>query len=294
MIKRWARLRGRADDPFLPSDCGMEDEEPEEEPMGSLEEEEGEFVYYYFVPPKRQHDPNPAETLTVARTLNLYHRLSHGTCVIAPRNKPAFCKVMFMPFRSMSTEELQGWEKLVCFFLHRTNFVEPVKNNGPHMGGVMWADGWRKSLKKGESFGRYCSVARLAAMIQKCQYSASDKAASFREAKNWIATHLQEMAPGIFDKYHEVLVNNHLPSMAAMEYHTPYEALDFASFFTFTMYNFHNKDHMDTDANTWTLVCWIPIFNPQTSSETDPILADEGFDMMGVSSLSGIFRFIWI
>jgi len=112
-------------------------------------------------------------------------------------------------------------------------------------------------------------------------HNAADKAASFREANNWIATQLQEMAPGIFDKYREVLLNGNLPSLASMEYHTPYEALDFASFLTFTMYNFHNKDHVDTDANTWTLVCWIPIFNPQTSTENDPILADEGFDMMG-------------
>ncbi|KNZ47827.1 hypothetical protein VP01_6105g1, partial [Puccinia sorghi] len=105
---------------------------------------------------------------------------------------------------------------------------------------------WRKSSKR--------------ALIEIFQYNPEDKAASFREANNWIATHLEELAPGFLEQYHP---------------------LDFASFLTFIMYNFHNEDHVDTDANTWTLVCWIPIFNPLTSTETDPILADNFFDMIG-------------
>jgi hypothetical protein len=38
---------------------------------------------------------------------------------------------------------------------------------------------------------------------------------------------------------------------------------------------------MDQDVNHWTLVVWIPIFDPKTCVEDNPILADEGFDMMG-------------
>ncbi|KNZ55872.1 uncharacterized protein VP01_1375g1 [Puccinia sorghi] len=280
---RWSRYRDQADEPFVSShvDSEPQESENEEEVVETIEQEDGEAIYYYFVPPKLQHDPRPEETLTSSETLKLYHRLSHGTCVIAPQKKPAFCKVKFLPFSSMSPTELQGWEKLVCFFLGRTQFVEPVKNNGPLMGGVMWADGWRKCSKRGEWFGRYCSVARLSAMIQLCLYSAEDEAASFREANDWIATHLEKLAPGVLEKYHQLLLKSQLPSFAHMEYPTPYSPLDFASFFTFTMYNFHNEDHTDKDANTWTLVCWIPIFNPLTSTETDPILADDGFDMIG-------------
>ncbi|KNZ54647.1 hypothetical protein VP01_2892g5 [Puccinia sorghi] len=47
-------------------------------------------------------------------------------------------------------------EQLVCLFLGRTQFVKPVKNNGPLMGGMMRANSWRKSSKKGEWCGRYC------------------------------------------------------------------------------------------------------------------------------------------
>ncbi|KNZ46679.1 hypothetical protein VP01_7055g1, partial [Puccinia sorghi] len=39
----------------------------------------------------------------------------------------------FLPFSSMSPNEL--------------------KNNGPHMAGVMWANSWRKSSTRGEWFG---------------------------------------------------------------------------------------------------------------------------------------------
>jgi len=224
----------------------------------------------------------PTESPPSQDTLRLfYHGLTHGTCVIAPLNEPAFCKVKFIPFSTMNATELRGWEKVVCFFLNQTQYVEPVKNNGPHMGGVMWAGGWRKCSKNGEAFGRYCSVARLVAMIQRCLYNADDEAAAFEEANAWIATQLQDLAPGVFDEYRQVLLDNNLPSWAHMEFPTPYTALDFASFFTFTLYNFFNEDHKDRDANTWTLVCWIPIFNPQNSSEDDPILADGGFDMIG-------------
>jgi hypothetical protein len=66
-----------------------------------------------------------------------------------------------------------------------------------------------------------------------------------------------------------------------MEYPSPYTANDFASFLTFTMFNFYNQPHRDSDVNDWTLVIWIPIFNPQTRTEDDPVLADEGFDKMG-------------
>ncbi|KNZ47334.1 uncharacterized protein VP01_64g10 [Puccinia sorghi] len=129
--------------------------------------------------------------------------------------------------------------KLSQLLSHGTCVIPPLKNNQPHMAGVMWADGWRKSS----------TVAHLSEIIQLCQYNAEDKAASFR-ANNWInATHLQELAPRVLENTSHTL-----------------RPLDF---------------HMDTDANTWTLVCWIPIFNPLTSTEDDPILADNGFDMMG-------------
>ncbi|OAV85005.1 hypothetical protein PTTG_30876, partial [Puccinia triticina 1-1 BBBD Race 1] len=110
-------------------------------------------TFYYFVPPTRQHDPNPSKLLTSQATLKASYRgLSFGTCVIAPRGGPGFCKFQTIPFSEISPDQLQGWEKLVCFFLDQTNYVAPVKNNGPLMGGWMWACGWRKSSKK-EGFG---------------------------------------------------------------------------------------------------------------------------------------------
>jgi hypothetical protein len=66
-----------------------------------------------------------------------------------------------------------------------------------------------------------------------------------------------------------------------MEWPAPYSPTNFASFLTFTMWNFYNQPHMDQDVNNWTLVVWIPIFDPKTRMEDNPILADEGFDMLG-------------
>ncbi|PLW29453.1 hypothetical protein PCANC_27375 [Puccinia coronata f. sp. avenae] len=69
--------------------------------------------------------------------------------------------------------------------------------------------------------------------------------------------------------------------MGQMEWPAPYSPTNFASFLTFTMWNFYNQPHMDQDVNNWTLVVWIPIFDPKTRMEDNPILADEGFDMLG-------------
>ncbi|EFP91998.1 uncharacterized protein PGTG_17829 [Puccinia graminis f. sp. tritici CRL 75-36-700-3] len=225
-------------------------------------------------------DPNPSEVITTQNTLQHYHHLTHGTCIAAPRGGPAFCKVKYVPFASMSPEQIQGWEKLVCHFFDWTNYVEAVKNNGPQMAGDMWADGWRKCSKK-ESFGCYCSVGKLVKMMRRANYNPRDKATSIKEASDFIAIQLQHLAPGVFKSYCKTLISNNLPSMAHMEYPLPYNALDFASFLTFTMYNFHNGPHKDSDVNNWTLVCWILIFNPRTASDNGPILADEGFDMLG-------------
>jgi len=163
--QRWERYREKAAEPFGSS---HQESNQENGSHGNIDVDESvqstkpteptddePAVHYYFVPRKRQHDPNPSERVTSQETLRLYQGLSHGTCVIAPLNQPAFCKVAFMPFSKMNCTKLLGWEKLVCFFLNQTQYVEPMKNNGPHMGGVMWAGGWRKCSKRGEAFGRY-------------------------------------------------------------------------------------------------------------------------------------------
>ncbi|KAA1096611.1 Leucine-zipper-like transcriptional regulator 1 [Puccinia graminis f. sp. tritici] len=290
-IKRWALNKKKASAPLEGSSSinRTEDAETHDAPDSDptinnnkhSQKNQEQHVYFYFVPPHRQFDPNPSEVITTQKTLQHYHHLTHGTCIAAPRGGPAFCKVKYVPFASMSPEQIQGWEKLVCHFFDRTNYVEAVKNNGPQMAGDMWADGWRKCSKK-ESFGRYCSVGKLVKMMRWANYNPRDEATSIKEASDFIAIQLQHLAPGVFESYRETLISNNLPSMAHMEYPLPYDALDFASFLTFTMYNFHNGPHKDSDANNWTLVCWIPIFNPRTASDNDPILADEGFDMLGV------------
>ncbi|EFP93984.2 uncharacterized protein PGTG_19938 [Puccinia graminis f. sp. tritici CRL 75-36-700-3] len=279
-IKRWNRLRHKANSPFVASqDPENPIQSPSSQQLGPLKKK----PFYYFIPPARQHDPEPNVMHTSQETLaSSYKGLDHGTVIIAPRGQEAFCKAKFIPFSSMPSDELLGWEKLVCFFLSRTHYIAPVKNNGPHMGGTMWADGWRKCSKACEAFGRYCSVTRLVAMMRKSNYVAEDEAVAVREANDWISVHLQELAPGVFEDYRATLIKNNLPSMAHMEWPpSSYHALDFASFLTFTMYDFFNETHFDSDANNWTLVCWIPILNPRTSDKDDPILADDGFDMIG-------------
>ncbi|KAA1122050.1 Leucine-zipper-like transcriptional regulator 1 [Puccinia graminis f. sp. tritici] len=198
-IKRWNRLRHKANIPFVAS---QDPENPSQSPSSQQPGPLKKKPFYYFVPPARQHDPEPDVMHTSQETLaSSYKGLDHGTVIIAPQSQEAFCKAKFIPFSSMPSAELLGWEKLVCFFLSRTHYIAPVKNNGPHMGGTMWADGWRKCSKACEAFGRYCSVTRLVAMMRKSNYVAEDEAVAVREANDWISVHLQELAPGVFEDY---------------------------------------------------------------------------------------------
>ncbi|PLW40122.1 hypothetical protein PCASD_07872 [Puccinia coronata f. sp. avenae] len=240
-----------------------------------------EKPHFYYVNPARQHDPLPHEPITKQEHLPLYHRLSFGTVIIAPRNRVAFCKAQWIPFNSMSPDQLNGWEKLVFHLLERCNHVSPVKTNGAQTGGMMWADGWRKSSDPDQSLGRFCCVGKMKKAMERAQYNPVSEAAGIREASDFISLQLQKFAPGVFESCRQLLIDSRFPSMAQMEYPSPYTSDDFASFLTFTMFNFYNQPHKDSDVNDWTLVIWIPIFNPQTRTEDDPVLADEGFDMMG-------------
>jgi hypothetical protein len=181
----------------------------------------------------------------------------------------------------MSPDQLNGWEKLVFHLLERCNHVSPVKTNGAQTGGMMWADGWRKSSDPDQSLGHFCCVGKMKKAMKRAQYNPVSEAAGIREASDFISLQLQKFAPGVFESCRQLLIDSRFPSMAQMEYPSPYTSDDFASFLTFTMFNFYNQPHKDSDVNDWTLVIWIPIFNPQTRTEDDPVLADEGFDMMG-------------
>ncbi|KNZ47035.1 hypothetical protein VP01_6736g1, partial [Puccinia sorghi] len=64
------------------------------------------------------------------------------------------------------------------------------------------------------------------ALIKLFQYNPEDKAASFWEANKWIATHLDELAPGVLEQYRQLLLKSELPSFAQIEYPSPYDPLD--------------------------------------------------------------------
>ncbi|PLW27729.1 hypothetical protein PCASD_20603 [Puccinia coronata f. sp. avenae] len=237
--------------PHNPGSAFEEDPQTNEEVMdqdNNQPKEDTQKPHFYNVPPSCQDDPRKDKLITSQETLDEhYHCLSFGTCIIAPCNQVAFCKVQWIPFDSMSPAELTGWEKIVFHLLERCEHVNPVKKNGAQTDGMMWADGGRKSSDPDQSVGRFCL----------------------------------KFAPGVFKSCRQLLINSRFPSMAHMEYPSPYTKNDFTSFLTFTMHNFYNKPHMDSDVNNWTLVIWIPIFNPLTRTEANPVMADEGFDMLG-------------
>ncbi|KAI7933430.1 hypothetical protein MJO29_016875 [Puccinia striiformis f. sp. tritici] len=166
--------------------------------------------------------------------------LTMAPASLALDKQPGFCKFGITRFSNFKVGKSSS-----CFF-----FVDTVRMNGVLTEGTMWTCGCRKSLKKGEGFGRYYSVSRLAAMILKSQYNAKDVDAAYKEANKWIATHLQELAPQAFKEYPQALIENQLPSMGQTKYNIPYNMFDFAFFFTFTMLNLHNEPHIEVPMST--------------------------------------------
>ncbi|PLW17386.1 hypothetical protein PCASD_23445 [Puccinia coronata f. sp. avenae] len=132
----------------------------------------GDKPHLYYYSRSHQVDPCPDEEITSQETIQLsYHRLSFGTCIIALTNQAAFCKVRWISFNSMSPAELNGWEKLFFHLLERCDHVSPVKGNGAQSGGMMWADGWRKSLDPGQLVGRFCCVGKMKKAMERAQYN---------------------------------------------------------------------------------------------------------------------------
>ncbi|PLW09251.1 hypothetical protein PCASD_26239 [Puccinia coronata f. sp. avenae] len=241
-----------------------------------------ETIFHFFIPPSNQHDPCPADVFTLQKMLvHHYTPIYKGICVISPNNLPPFCMAKWLPFTTMSDAEKTGWERLVLHFLRRIDYVAPVNTNGPQAECSMWADGWRKASKDDQHFGRFCSVDRLRKQMKALKFNPDDQKARLLKAGEWISSHLRSFTLVVHDNYHELLTINQYPSMNHTEYGEPYTSLDFTSFLTFTMYDFHNTPHVDNDVNDWTLVAWIPIFSPKNNSDNTQILADEGFDMVG-------------
>ncbi|PLW49735.1 hypothetical protein PCANC_10457 [Puccinia coronata f. sp. avenae] len=271
--------------PHAPVSAVEEDPHNDEEVMdqdNNQPKEDTQKPHFYYVPPSHQDDPRKDKLFTSQETLDEhYHRLSFGTCIIAPRNQVALCKVQWIPFDSMSPAELTGWEKIVFHLLERCEHVNPVKKNGAQTDRMMWADGWRKSSDPDQSVGCFCLVGKMKNAMKRAQYNPISEAAGIQKASDFISLQLQKFAPGVFESCRQLLIDSQFPSMAHMEYPSPYTKKDFTSFLTFTMHNFYNKPHMDSDVNDWKLVIWIPIFNPLTRTEANPVMADEGFDMLG-------------
>ncbi|KNE96743.1 hypothetical protein PSTG_10016 [Puccinia striiformis f. sp. tritici PST-78] len=169
MTNYWARQETTAGSSCVDDSANLESTEDDnvEETITAASVSPSKKIYYYYVPKHCQHDPNPLKIFTTQQTLlNSYHKLDHGTCIIAPKKEPGFCKFKITPFSNMSPQQLQGRETLVMFF-------------------------WSKPT----------SWTKLAAKIRKSQYNAQDKEAAYWEANKWIATHLQELAPQAFKEY---------------------------------------------------------------------------------------------
>ena len=246
---------------------------------------------------KKRQKPTFEDTVHLSQSqIEEYQKFHKGLVLVGKSKEDPICLAKWLPFNKMPNDELQSWNEFAQFLIHRTTIVPEVKKNGAQAGGVMYADGWRKSYKTQEAFGRFCNVVKLQKHLKKGTFDWFEEEDNIQKSNDWLSKTLKSLAPLPFEESHNTLKTKNLPSLAMPEYGYQLRSSDFASFLTFTMYNFFNKPHVDTDINTWTLVGWIPIIDPlknhkEKLNRKDVILADENFDMIGGQFVFRDFQF---
>ncbi|KAH9454205.1 hypothetical protein Pst134EA_013299 [Puccinia striiformis f. sp. tritici] len=100
MTNYWARQETTAGSSCVDDSANLESTEDDnvEETITAASVSPSKKIYYYYVPKHCQHDPNPLKIFTTQQTLlNSYHKLDHGTCIIAPKKDLASANSKSLP-----------------------------------------------------------------------------------------------------------------------------------------------------------------------------------------------------
>ncbi|KAA1084974.1 hypothetical protein PGT21_000813 [Puccinia graminis f. sp. tritici] len=196
-------------------------------------------------PPILPRNPTTSEIEHAASVVNRDFKLyDHGHVRVfdkAKKNK-LIADINFTDIKKMRKRELMDL-KFLCSYLNEAKlFVNPVHSKGRSCGGVMWAIGWRKSMKRYEIIGRYKNKKNIEKYntIYRRHISQQKRAGQIL----WYLFH--KVGDAALENNRQYMRENNLPGWADNDFHEENDSHHaFASNLTFTSHGFFNHAHKD-------------------------------------------------
>ena len=210
-------------------------------------------------------------------SFRLFDRPSNQVMIFDEHNKNRLVGLFeFIPFSSMTREELDNLDFLAEFFHDHKSFVNPVSNfNSACLGGKMNMLGWRKCMKQDERIGLYLALVKISKEIDR--FTAVVQRG--HRAGLIIGKSFKQLADNAFQQNHEIMVEHKMPDFGDTKLDTS-EGNNFsaASLVSYTYDGFYNTPHKDKrDASEFAFVQWIPTFSKTGKVATHA----DGFNVQG-------------
>ncbi|MBW0546855.1 hypothetical protein O181_086570 [Austropuccinia psidii MF-1] len=177
--------------------------------------------------------------------------------------------VEFRPFTTMSEVEVNQWDELSQFLLHKRRFTNPIATNGALLEGFMFVIGWRKCSTKNEQFGLYGSLGK----IENAKDEWRNQGANLSLVGCILGQSLQYVVDNLFEKIQNCYTSLRVPSFDQVNSEADIPAnqgaFEFASALTFTMNGFKNAPHVDKDALLYASGWWFQAYKQTGQIQRD-------------------------
>ncbi|PLW19297.1 hypothetical protein PCANC_18482 [Puccinia coronata f. sp. avenae] len=164
--------------------------------------------------------------------------------------------IEFTPLKDLTQTERDKINSVTSFLYKTKQFVNSVSSSSRSWGGYMWVIGWRKSSTAFELIGRYLNQ------------DAINLAPDVYEAVMKLSEGISDILGNMFHKLSDVafkdtqtlMLKNHIPGFASLEFDAPLNKNDCSPNLTFTTSGFFNPPHVDSkDISEFAFVLFVPI-----------------------------------
>jgi len=176
--------------------------------------------------------------------------------------------VKFHHFSTMDPSLKSRYQSLSQHLIAQSTFQNPNKSNGPQYAGKMYSLGWRKGYKSESKIG----TSGIAAKVSKDPEGYAQLQSHVPEHNQFIGEQFYGVSGPLFEEVKMQHNSLHAPGLAPNFKEDPE---GFTCHLSFTISNFANKPHKDSDSSPFSFVMWIPI------EETTGNLVEDNFEVQG-------------
>ena len=173
-------------------------------------------------------------------------------CWADASRKTIIAVVKFHPFSTMDPIRKEQYQFLSHHLIAQTAFQNPNKTNGPQYAGDMYSLGWRKAYEADTQIG----IQGIAKKISRDQIGYEELQTHVPKVNEFIGERFRSVSVPLFE---EVKKQHNLLQAPGLAPHFKDDPDGFTCHLSFTIGNFANLPHEDTDASPFSFVMWIPI-----------------------------------